>query len=238
LNFNFNADQVGMLVELVELEILGTDGQDIRSITGAKIYQQLEKNLGVDLADRKEKIYEMVAEMVEKAKPKPIPSGGMNPAAKRKMLVEPQPVEESSSEEESEDGEGEEEEAEEKQEEPAAEEPPKKKGRGRPSGAAAKGTKAKAVAKPKASGSGDGRGSGINKVLKLSPELAALMGEKNMSRPQVIKKMWAYVKENGLQDPEDKKFTICNPVLEKVMGVPRFQTFGMMKFMKTHFLEQ
>jgi len=78
---------------------------------------------------------------------------------------------------------------------------------------------------------------GIKKTLKLSPELAAIMGEKTMTRQQVVKKMWAFVKEHNLQDPENKRYTICNDALFKVIGEKRFLTFGMTKFLKAHFLE-
>ena len=36
------------------------------------------------------------------------------------------------------------------------------------------------------------------KPMKLSPELAEFMGEESMSRPSVVKKVWAMIKERNL----------------------------------------
>jgi len=94
-----------------------------------------------------------------------------------------------------------------------------------------------AAAKPKAAAGARKAGTGITKECKLSPELAALMGQPMMARQAVVKRMWQIVKERNLADPDDKKFTICDAQLQKVFGVKRFQTFGMLKYLKTHFLD-
>lgn len=40
-----------------------------------------------------------------------------------------------------------------------------------------------------------------------------------------------------LQDPKNKQFAICDEELMKVIGVKRFRTFGMMKYLKNHFVD-
>jgi len=80
-------------------------------------------------------------------------------------------------------------------------------------------------------------GTGYTKLCKLSPELAKVMGEENMARHEVVKKMWGIVKEKQLYDPKNKQFAICNDDLLAVFGVKRFRTFGMMKYLKHHFLD-
>lgn len=58
----------------------------------------------------------------------------------------------------------------------------------------------------------------VQKVCTLSPELAALVGAKQMSRPEVVKKIWAIIKEKNLYDPENKQYTKCNSEFLKVFG--------------------
>merc|ERR1712226_1137816 len=73
---------------------------------------------------------------------------------------------------------------------------------------------------------------------KLSPQLAALLGEKTMSRFQVVKKMWAIFKERGLQDPADKRYIrIVDADLKKVFTEVeggRLMGFGLLKHLKAH----
>jgi len=37
-----------------------------------------------------------------------------------------------------------------------------------------------------------------------------------MSRPQVVKKIWEYVKERNLQNPDDKRQIMCDEKLQAV----------------------
>merc|ERR1712186_273463 len=53
--------------------------------------------------------------------------------------------------------------------------------------------KTKAVTMPK--------GSGLTKPMKLSADLADIVGKKEASRAECIKQLWAYLKKNNLQDP-------------------------------------
>ena len=75
---------------------------------------------------------------------------------------------------------------------------------------------------------------GYTKPMKISPELEAVICVKEAPRHEVIKLMWAYIKENKLQDPEDKQFANCDAKLEKVIGEPRFKCFGMAKYLQNH----
>lgn len=63
------------------------------------------------------------------------------------------------------------------------------------------------------------------------------MGQDVMARHEVVKKIWQIIKERDLYDPKNKQFAICDDDLFKVMGVKRFRTFGMMKYLKTHFVD-
>lgn len=55
---------------------------------------------------------------------------------------------------------------------------------------------------------------------KLSKELEAIVGEAEMSRPQVLKKIWEYIKENNLQDSKNKRLIRPDAKLAKVFGSP------------------
>lgn len=54
--------------------------------------------------------------------------------------------------------------------------------------------------------------------LHLSPELAAVLEEKELTRPEVIQKMWAYIKKNNLQDSKNKRLICPDAKLAKVFG--------------------
>lgn len=84
-------------------------------------------------------------------------------------------------------------------------------------------------------GGGGDKGKGYTKPLQLSPELADVVGAECLPRHEVVKRIWAIIKERSLYDPKNKQFAICDGQLQKVMGVKRFRTFGMMKYLKTHF---
>ena len=75
---------------------------------------------------------------------------------------------------------------------------------------------------------------GFTKPLKLSEDLEAIVGTNKAPRHEVVKQMWAYIKENDLQDPKNKQWAICDEKLEKVIGEKRFKCFGMAKYLKEH----
>lgn len=64
--------------------------------------------------------------------------------------------------------------------------------------------------------------------------MAAWMGTDAAPRPQITKKLWAYVKENNLQDPANKQFVLADETLKKLTGEERFQAFGFSKLIKQH----
>lgn len=102
--------------------------------------------------------------------------------------------------------------------------------------------KKKATAKKTATSDADGakpkgKGNGFTRPFKLSPELATLMGEPELPRHEVVRKMWALIKGRNLYDPKNKQFAICDAELLTVIGVKRFRTFGMLKYLKKHFVQ-
>ena len=81
------------------------------------------------------------------------------------------------------------------------------------------------------------KGSGLTKPLCLSKELADLVGAKEdekLSRPEVVKRLWAHIKTNKLQDPENKQYFTPDAKMIPIFGKDKIRAFGMVKFLKTH----
>ena len=78
---------------------------------------------------------------------------------------------------------------------------------------------------------------GLNKPLRLSPEMSEFVGESNMSRPQVVRKLGEYIKENKLQDPENRKNIKCDKKLSDLLGVSEVTGFSMNKYISKHFMK-
>merc|ERR1712213_123419 len=60
------------------------------------------------------------------------------------------------------------------------------------------------------------KGAGLTKPMKLSSELADIVGKKEASRAECIKQLWAYIKKNNLQDPENKQFFVPDKKMAKI----------------------
>lgn len=74
-------------------------------------------------------------------------------------------------------------------------------------------------------------------ALKLSSELADFLGVKELTRGDVIRQTWDYIKSHNLQDPKDKRVILPDAKLAKLLGtkepVPMFQLSGLLsKHMK------
>ena len=51
-----------------------------------------------------------------------------------------------------------------------------------------------------------------------SAALAAVIGSKAMPRTEVTKKLWAYIKKNGLQDKKNRRMINADAALKVVFG--------------------
>ncbi len=73
------------------------------------------------------------------------------------------------------------------------------------------------------------------KPLKVSEELAAVIGKGPMPRPEVVKKLWAYIKRNGLQDKKNKRYINADAKLQAVFGGKKsVNMFEMTKLVSKH----
>jgi len=75
---------------------------------------------------------------------------------------------------------------------------------------------------------------GLNKICAISPELQTIVGETAMSRTQIVKQLWAYIRQNNLQDPDDKRKIICNDELRVVFETDTTDMFKMNKLLAKH----
>jgi chromatin remodeling complex protein RSC6 len=51
-----------------------------------------------------------------------------------------------------------------------------------------------------------------------SSELAEVVGSKPLPRTEVTKKLWAYIKKNGLQDKKNKRMINADATLKPIFG--------------------
>ena len=73
------------------------------------------------------------------------------------------------------------------------------------------------------------------KPLQPSAALAAVVGNKPMPRTQVVKKVWDYIKKNGLQDKVNRRNINADEKLGKVFGGKKQVTmFELAKLVSKH----
>merc|ERR1739844_10825 len=78
------------------------------------------------------------------------------------------------------------------------------------------------------------KGGGLTKPMKLSADLAAIAGTDEASRAECIKQLWAYLKKNNLQDPDNKQYFTPDKKMAKVFGTDRIRAFGMAICLSAH----
>eukprot|EP00741_Cyanophora_paradoxa_P015399 tig00020878_g14863.t1 len=73
---------------------------------------------------------------------------------------------------------------------------------------------------------------GLAKLCALSPSMAAFLGVDRLPRTEVVKRIWAYIKEKELQDPKDKRNIICDETLSAAFkGAKKMTMFSMNKLL-------
>ena len=73
------------------------------------------------------------------------------------------------------------------------------------------------------------------KPLNLSPELEEVVGKGPMSRGQVVKQIWVYIKKHDLQNPQNKRNIIADEKLLPIFGGKKEVTmFEMTKLVSGH----
>jgi chromatin remodeling complex protein RSC6 len=73
------------------------------------------------------------------------------------------------------------------------------------------------------------------KPMTLSKDLSAVIGDKPMPRTEVTKKLWAYIKKNGLQDSKNRRNINADDKLKPVFGGKKtVSMFEMTKLVSKH----
>ena len=95
--------------------------------------------------------------------------------------------------------------------------------------------KAAAPAK-KASAKPEGKANaGLMKPLSVSADLAKVIGNEPTPRTQIIKKIWDYIKQNDLQDKENRRMINADPKLKVVFdGKDQISMFELAKVVNNH----
>ena len=73
------------------------------------------------------------------------------------------------------------------------------------------------------------------KPMTPSPALAEVVGSKPLPRTEVTKKLWGYIKKNGLQDKKNKRMINADAQLKAVFGgKSNVNMFEMTKLVSKH----
>ncbi|XP_020866725.1 protein TRI1 isoform X2 [Arabidopsis lyrata subsp. lyrata] len=78
------------------------------------------------------------------------------------------------------------------------------------------------------------RGGGFNKICQLSPQLEKFLGTSQLARTEVVKKMWAYIRQHDLQDPKNRRNILCDDSLHSLFRVKTIDMFQMNKALAKH----
>jgi chromatin remodeling complex protein RSC6 len=72
------------------------------------------------------------------------------------------------------------------------------------------------------------------KAMTPSPQLAAVIGDKAVPRTEVTKKVWEYIKKNGLQDKAKKTMINADAKLKEIFKKAQVSMFEMTKLINSH----
>jgi upstream activation factor subunit UAF30 len=79
-----------------------------------------------------------------------------------------------------------------------------------------------------------GKSNALSKPVQPSAELAQVVGSEPLPRSEVTKRIWAYIKEHNLQNPENKREIIADSKLQPIFGTDKLDMFQMTKAVNKH----
>ncbi|GJJ76070.1 upstream activation factor subunit UAF30 [Entomortierella parvispora] len=97
--------------------------------------------------------------------------------------------------------------------------------------------------KPALNPDGTPKTNAFTRPLIISNDLASVVGSAGtvgasgqieMSRPEVVKQIWVYIKANNLQSEGDKRVINCDSKLKNLFGLEQVNCFSMNKYLSAH----
>src|SRR3954465_11675303 len=88
--------------------------------------------------------------------------------------------------------------------------------------------------KKSAGGGGGQKHTGLQQPLQPSKELAAVVGPGPLPRGEGVRKVWDYIKQHDLQNPENRREILADSKLEPVFGKKKVTMFEMNKHLARH----
>jgi len=77
----------------------------------------------------------------------------------------------------------------------------------------------------------------MTEKVKVSKELASIIGVNEESRSQITKKIWEYIKANKLQDASAKSYIIPDTKLAAILGTARLHMMELPKKINVHIVK-
>jgi upstream activation factor subunit UAF30 len=74
----------------------------------------------------------------------------------------------------------------------------------------------------------------LQKPVKPSAELAAIVGPQPLARSEVVSKVWDYIKSHNLQNPENRREIVADAKLRSVFGKGKVTMFEMNRHLANH----
>ena len=74
----------------------------------------------------------------------------------------------------------------------------------------------------------------LMKPLQPSKELAAVVGSAPLPRPQMVSRVWDYIKRNNLQNPKNRREILADAKLRPIFGKDKVTMFEMNRYLAQH----
>jgi upstream activation factor subunit UAF30 len=74
----------------------------------------------------------------------------------------------------------------------------------------------------------------LQKPLQPSKELAAVVGSDPLPRPQMVSRVWGYIKQHDLQNPQNRREILADDKLKPIFGKDKVTMFEMNRYLAQH----